>query len=250
MTESKIEDPRKQKIIKNKNEAMERVNSFLDSCIEGDKIHVKKADLLSYWLKDYINYLELEETFNPVKLKKYKRGDVIKANLGFNVGSEEGGLHYCVVLDNKNSQSHSTITVIPLTSKIKENNYSVFLGNELYKNLISKARNLLNSIDNEKVSSFEDKLGDFCNGNTDISITDDEILAVQDSRFKLPLIEKIIDEIEQMKCGSMALVNQITTISKQRIYNPKKDLDILSGIRISDENMDLINKKIKRFFTY
>ncbi len=29
-----------------------------------------------------------------------------------------------------------------------------------------------------------------------------------------------------MKCGSIALVNQITTISKIRIYDPKTDHDI------------------------
>lgn len=251
MTQNKVENSKKQKIIFNKNEAMERVNTFLDKCIETDEIHSKKADLLSYWLKDYINYLEQEETFNPLKLKEYKRGDVIKVNLGFNVGNEEGGLHYCVVLDKKNSRSHSTVTVVPLTSikpKSKKNNYSVFLGNELYKNLIYKARNLLSSIDMEKVASFEDKAGEYCDGNTNISITNDEIEAVRDSRVKGSLVEKIITEIEQMKTGSIALINQITTISKQRIYNPKKDFDILSGIQISDENMKLIDEKLKSFF--
>ena len=51
-----------------------------------------------------------------------------------------------------------------------------------------------------------------------------------------------------MKRGTIALINQITTISKQRIYNPKKDLDILSGIKISDEKMKLIDEKIKKLF--
>lgn len=64
----------------------------------------------------------------------------------------------------------------------------------------------------------------------------------------LMLIEKITSELSQMKKGTIALVNQITTISKQRIYNPKKDIDILSGIKISDEKMALIDNKIKKLY--
>ena len=64
----------------------------------------------------------------------------------------------------------------------------------------------------------------------------------------LMLIEKITSELSQMKKGTIALVNQITTISKQRIYNPKKDIDILSGIKISDEKMALIDNKIKKIY--
>ena len=51
-----------------------------------------------------------------------------------------------------------------------------------------------------------------------------------------------------MKKGSIALINQITTISKQRIYNSKKDMDILSGIKLSNEKMNLIDEKIKKLF--
>ncbi|MDD5948317.1 MAG: type II toxin-antitoxin system PemK/MazF family toxin, partial [Lachnospiraceae bacterium] len=54
---------------------------------------VKKASLLSYWLKDYMRMLKKEESFKPAMLKKYKRGDILKVHLGFNIGHEEGGLH-------------------------------------------------------------------------------------------------------------------------------------------------------------
>ena len=52
-----------------------------------------------------------------------------------------------------------------------------------------------------------------------------------------------------MKRGSIALVNQITTISKIRIYDPKTDHDILSGIRLSNEKLDLIDDEIQKKFT-
>lgn len=52
--------------------------------------HQKNAVTLSYWLYDYMNMLKREETFNPRKLKRYKRGEIIKVHLGYNIGSEQG----------------------------------------------------------------------------------------------------------------------------------------------------------------
>ena len=55
-------------------------------------------------------------------------------------------------------------------------------------------------------------------------------------------------EMLKMKKGSIALVSQITTISKQKIYDPKKNKDVLSGLRLSDESLDLINNKLKKLY--
>ena len=51
-----------------------------------------------------------------------------------------------------------------------------------------------------------------------------------------------------MKNGSIALINQITTISKQRIYNPKSDMDVLADIKLSNNSLNLIDAKIKKLF--
>ena len=65
---------------------------------------------------------------------------------------------------------------------------------------------------------------------------------------ELDLFEKMKAEISKMKRGSIALVNQITTISKIRIYDPKTNKDVLSGIRLSDESLDKIDQEIiKRY---
>ncbi len=64
----------------------------------------------------------------------------------------------------------------------------------------------------------------------------------------IDLIDKVEKEISQMKNGSIALINQITTISKQRIYNPKSDVDVLAGIKLSNNSLDLIDEKIKKLF--
>ena len=250
--------PEVEKIINNKNKAITLLNQYLDECIIQTDYHRKKANLLSYWLQTYITYLKDEETFDSSDLKEYSRGDIIKVNLGFNVGNEEGGLHYCVVLDKKNAKSYSTLTVVPLSSlkpNAKIHNTSVFLGDEIYICLNSKNTNLLSNVKkqlnllNEQLSLLKQLPED----------TDEEIIIknfkieqisekINSEYLKLELIGKISQELSQMKKGTIALINQITTISKQRIYNPKKDFDILSGIKLSDDKMKLIDNKIKKFF--
>lgn len=230
----------------NKNEALGNIENYLNKCILSDPKHQKKANIISYWLKDYINYLSMEETFNSSNLKHYNRGDVIKVNLGFNIGNEFGGLHYCVVLDKINAKSYSTLTIVPLSS-IKPNkkihNSSVYLGNELFIALKDKCKALLEH-SKDRAISVQEKLIKYYNENISFQPEPEDFKALQE----INIATKIANEIKQMKTGSIALVNQITTISKQRIYNPKNDLDILSGIRISKSNLDLIDKKITELF--
>lgn len=248
----------KEDVIKNKNEAILKISRYLDDCILNDNKYLKKANLLSYWIKNHIDYLEKEEDFDSSTLKQYSRGDIIKAHLGFNVGNEEGGLHYCIVLDKKNAKSHSTLTIIPLTSQKpgkRINNASVLLGNELYISLDKKNKLLLKTA-KEEVVALENQLFEI---DKLPETTDEEKIIkefkvnelsklISESHVRLDLIEKINNELIQMKYGSIALINQITTISKQRIFNPKRDLDILSGITLSDEKMKLIDKKLKKFY--
>ena len=233
-----------QKVINNKNEAITELNEFLDNCMIKDSKHLKKTNLLSFWLKDYIRYLDQEETFNSAKLKEYKRGDIIKANLGFNVGNEEGGLHYCVVLDKKNAKSYSTLTVVPLSSLksiSKLNKTSVFLGLAKAKKQVENSTLELEKLKLLPESTEEEKI------IKDFKI--EQIAAkVDENSNMLDMYEKIDAELNQMKTGTIALVNQLTTISKQRIYNPKKDFDILSGIQLSDDSMKKIDEKIKQLF--
>ena len=212
--------------------ALNQLDSLLTYHIENNNL--KKANLLSYWFEDFARYNLAEENFNPKLLKKYKRGSIIKANLGFNVGNEEGGLHYCIVLDKSNALSSGTLTVIPLTS-IKENkkynSSTLNLGNEIYINLKKICDNMSKKLSEEYEDIWRlpaEKAEQF---NTD---------------FKY--IKKVEKEISKMKKGSIALVTQITTISKQRIYDPKTSSDILANLRVSDNTLDLIDSKIKELF--
>ena len=58
-------------------------------------------------------------------------------------------------------------------------------------------------------------------------------------------IEKIEEEISKMKQDSIALISQITTISKQRIF---KDT-LRRNVKLSNSSLDLIDKQIIKYFT-
>ena len=95
----------------------------------------KKSELLAYWINDFAVYHDEERNFNISKSGVFSRGDIIKVNLGFNIGNELGGLHYCVVLGKYDNTRNGTLNVVPLTSKKPNKKYdssTVNLGNELY----------------------------------------------------------------------------------------------------------------------
>jgi len=85
-------DISKEELIIHKEEAISKLSAYIDSLIEsGDPKLLSKSDKLSFWLKDWASFLDFESTFSPSSLRRYKRGEIVKAHLGFNVGSEEGG---------------------------------------------------------------------------------------------------------------------------------------------------------------
>lgn len=221
-------------IILHKDVALQKLNNLLLKYINSpDKID--KADKLSYWLEDYCRFLEFEDEFKPNLLKTYSRVDIIKVNLGYNIGNEEGGLHYCIVIDKHNSMYSGIITVIPLTSdKGKKAHFSeVNIGNEVYSSFQEKYNSIMLDL-SHKVNSM----------NVDTASQEEISKALEQLHF----IKKIDAEMSKMKKGSIALVSQITTISKQKIYDPQRTGDILSGIKVSEQNLDLINNKIKQLF--
>lgn len=158
---------------------------------------------------------------------------------------ELGGLHYCIVLNKDDKPSFGTLNVIPLTS-IKENktyyDNTVNLGNEIYTILYKKFQKQFNntfdklsSISSKKINSYEN--------------IKDELEQIPILSEELEFLKKFENEITKMKKGSIALLNQITTISKQRIYYPKTSKDLLAGVRLSNKSLDLLDKKMIQLFT-
>lgn len=275
----------KEDVIQNKKEAIKDLNKMLEAYINDSSIkHLKKAHLISYWVKDYVRFINFEEKFDPAKNIAYKRGNVVKINFGFNIGSEYGGLHYGIVLDNKNSHNSPVLTIIPLTS-VKDNkpihNNSVELGNEIYRSLKLKYDTILKSLKDEQdeitttLSAFSSLIEtsektlldaqEYDKSSVEYSQKLDIVSKYIDDAVKLretwhqkrehnneeqEYLNKIGTEISQMKEGSIALVNQITTVSKMRIFDPRNLRGVLAGISISEESMEKINEKVKELYVF
>ena len=275
----------KEDVITNKKEAIKALNKLLEYYINGtSESHLKKANLISYWIKDYVRFINFEEKFEPTKNISYKRGNIVKLNFGFNIGSEYGGLHYGVVLDNHNAHNSPVVTVIPLTS-IKTDKAThcnnVELGNEIYRSLKIKYDTISKALaEEEKEISEMLAMSKVLSDLTDKAIEDTEKSErgskefdnhLSDAKTYLSAIKKletmwkekkahnieetqylnkIGEEISRMKEGSIALVNQITTISKIRIFDPRNLKGVLAGVSLSEESMEKINQKVKELYIF
>ena len=72
----------KEDVIKNKNEAIKMMTDYLDNCLAiDDNFNIKKVNLISYWQKDYINYIKDENSFNPANLKKIAKKKLKKIKI-------------------------------------------------------------------------------------------------------------------------------------------------------------------------
>lgn len=189
---------------------------------------------------------------------------MISVNLGFNVGSEQGGLHYAIVLDNDNQQSSPVITVVPLSSGKEEDTFprDIFLGNELYDKLKSKYDKLDTTIKNDLQEAIDiqkiiqqslKNLKENPTENTKSNLSN-LLTTIEQKIATLTTEQKTLNiynkELQKLKKGSIALMEQITTVSKMRIYKPKNSNDLLYGIKFSDGAMDKINERMKELFIY
>lgn len=77
---------------------------------------VKKIRILTDWIIKWAMLLKNESTFNPATLRKYRQGEIILVDFGFNVDGEFGGRHYAVVLEKNNNPKSSVVLVAPITS--------------------------------------------------------------------------------------------------------------------------------------
>ncbi|MCM1308418.1 MAG: type II toxin-antitoxin system PemK/MazF family toxin [Butyrivibrio sp.] len=277
-----MSEPKKpEEVLQHIKSSTDKLTKLLETYANSKDIKlIKKADLLSYWIDEYSDYIQNETVFKPAKLKSYKRGDIIKLNFGFNVGAEYGGLHYAIVINNNNHHNSPVVTVIPLTSckegkAVHEND--VELGNEIYRALKFKYDTITRTLNEEMkqtkeymsvFKSFDEaaatKITELSNNspvlqsesNTDeflamfnnlIEYIKRKNVAIENEKKQL---DKIGKEIANMKEGSIALVSQIVTVSKMKIYDPRSARGVLHSIRISTESMEKIDEKMKNLFIF
>ena len=60
-------------------------------------------------------------------------------------------------------------------------------------------------------------------------------------------IERLVDKIKKLKKGSIALLNQVTTISKLRILDPINSQSLLKDIVVSADTLGIIEDALKKF---
>lgn len=226
-----------------RDEAINDLKQYMDSL---DPI---KGTKLAYWIKDYARFLNQEQTFQSNELIRYKRGSIIKVHLGYRIGSEEGGLHYAVVMDRADSVNSPVLTVIPLTSVkpgvdlSRLHRAKVSLGNEVYTLLSSNFNAEIRSA-KQHMKEVTDLISGLKNQEDIDALTNR--LELVDKQIKY--CEKMKREADRMKQGSIALVGQITTISKIRIFDPKHHNDALSKVRISPATLDLLDARIQELY--
>lgn len=110
---------------------------------------------------------------------------------------------------------------------------NIYLGNELFDKLRTKIKASLDKSEMmlKQLSALD-------------SIATNVVELMNATSKEIELCRAMNNEIQRLKYGSIALINQITTISKIRIYDPKTNHNILSGIKLSSEKLNLIDLAI------
>ena len=238
------------KDISNKAELDKRISILCDDykqmllTMSDNETSYKRAALLYYWLRDYKNYLKNEEHFSPRYYPNFQRGNIVNVNLGFNLGSEIGGLHYAVVLANS-SRNNPNLVIAPLTSLKKDkkglHKTELSLGEELFFKIQGKYIALKTSIPNEIQLLKQDVIN---NSDNDASID----RRITDLTNKVDLLEKTMRKLQTLKHGSIVEMSQIRTVSKMRVSDPTDVYDILYGLKLSNNALDKIDAKLAQLY--
>ena len=199
----------------------------------------KKAGLICYWIKDWVNYLSYEDIFKTKTHHKYKRGSILNVNFGFNIGSELGGLHLAIVINKNDSIKKSMLTVIPLTS-VKDHTDI----NKLSKDKLPLGLFLNKLIIDKVTKESTDNSSQFKKFNTEKDSYEELLRLYKEHE----VITDHIHQISKMKFGSIAHIGQIKSISKLRIVSPTRKNDLLDNIILPDSILDLIDYKIFELF--
>lgn len=249
----KIEN--KNDFIKFKDKCISDLNKYIDNL---KSANYKQAVNLTYWLNSYSNYLKQEKTFNSIYRPVYKFGSVVEINLGFRLGSEFGGQHYGIVINKKDKKANPNLTIIPMRSMKENIRYTeVAIGSEFYnlaKNKVELLANEKAEMENnfiEKIKELEENLSnsDFENNKKYYESELKELISQKNSiNSNIEDLKSCLNRISKLKDGSIALPNQVLTISKMRVKDPIKTRDTLYGIVLSDSTMEKIKKGFDRIY--
>jgi hypothetical protein len=224
------------------NTALNKLQALLDDYKVTNK---KRAILLGYWISDYVFYISKEDTYN-YPIYKYERGDIVQVNFGYRIGNEIGGRHFAVVVDTDNSIKQKVLTVVPLMS-LKENSKDGKYTFTLSKGLFELHNDKLNKL-NAEIKNSRNDINEML---TDPDSSNDHkkiINKLRKLQKQMKELQTFQSSIQKLKSGSIIDAGQIVTISKMRISNPKNSKDSLNRIKLSNEDLDTLNEKLKSLY--
>ncbi len=225
-----------------------------------------KFRFLPNWLEKESN-LFLSETQNTSKsYNVLKRGSLIFVDFGINIGSELSNRHWAVVLNKNDSPKSRNLTVLPISSKEKK--FSVMIDEVIqqkskrfllpildkigfdYFSIIHYALTEITPFDlgsaEEIYQEFLIQYGDAYNSESAKEIYDNGagMEKVENTNRKL---KDLVNHYQRFNKISYAKCDQIRTISKDRIIY-LNDLDPCGKIKVSNETLDRIDKKLKELY--
>ena len=174
--------------------------------------------------KKLLKEAEILEKSQENKFRVFKRGTIIKVDFGVGLGSEMSQVHFAIVLNNFDNPKNNVLTVLPLTSKKGKHNLD--LGGLVIGKLINKINNeIINIIKEEK--------------NTQNPV----------NSIKIKKLETLLSYYKSNVKNTYGCCSLITTISKNRIFPPINEYDIIGSARCSSEVMEKIDNEVKKRFT-
>lgn len=129
-------------------------NYFSTQNLEEDKVLKDTKNRLE-WLINYIGITNDKKYLQKDKIPNLERGHIILVELGFNLGKEFGGRHYCIVLRDS-SIDNDRVLVLPITTQ-KPSDY------EKYKNTLYIEFDFLPGMNRSKDEESENGNKRWCN---------------------------------------------------------------------------------------
>ena len=240
-------------IVTFKKNSIRHLNNTIEFFLKSEDTY-KKAQLVCKWLNEFSNYIRFEEKFDPVKNIAYHRGEVIKVNFGFNVGNELGGVHYAVVIDESNEHKSGVVTVLPMSSYKGDkrlHSKDLYIGSEFYTLLFNRASRLSSEAkaELEEIHKIQ-RVIEAASGDEAEQLRTDFKKKQKHINETIQLCGNCLEELKLMKDGSIVKFDQIRSISKMRIWNPRQSGDILYNIKLSDATMDKITERLQALFLH
>lgn len=191
-----------------------------------DEWLLKKSKLLMDEADNLMLSLEEPENIETKRFKVYQRGTIVKVDFGVGIGSEMSQVHFAIVLNNYDNPRNNILTIIPLTSKPSK--FNLYLGTLVIDLLVAKISNEIEPI-KEKIEL-----------NKELTL---------EENTKLNKLNTLISYYKSYIKSTFACCSLITTISKERIFLPINEYDIIGRAKCSDKIMNMLDEEMKNRFT-